>query len=232
MRIEIPCIDRAFILHHFRHLCGLAAGCRAHVEDRLPRFRREDFRRHHGRSRLHIGEPFFQECAKETIRAALDGEAFRQIGDGRGFDPFFREESLEVSHRLLQRIHTDGHRRDFIESREDRICFFHAPCVLPVFDEPARLVVGERIMEERIFFPRRELEAVFFTKEIPKDAVHEADIARMSHFLSNLDRFIHRRRRGDARQKEQLIEGKTKKNPHGRMQLFHLLRRKLPDDPE
>ena len=87
-------------------------------------------------------------------------------------------------------------------------------------------------MEECILFSRRDPEAVFFTEEIPKDAVHEADIARMRHLLGDLDRLIHRSRLGDARQKEQLIEGKTKKDPHGRMQLFHLLRRKLPNDPE
>ena len=79
-------------------------------------------------------------------------------------------------------------------------------------------------MEECILFSRRDPEAVFFTEEIPKDTVHEADIARMRHLLGDLDRLIHRSRLGDARQKEQLIEGKTKKDPHGRMQLFHLLR--------
>lgn len=67
-------------------------------------------------------------------------------------------------------------------------------------------------MEERILFSRRDPEAVFFTEEIPKDAVHEADIARMRHLLGDLDRLIHRSRLGDARQKEQLIEGKTKKD--------------------
>ena len=87
-------------------------------------------------------------------------------------------------------------------------------------------------MEECILFSRRDPEAVFFTEEIPKDTVHEADIARMRHLLGDLDRLIHRSRLGDARQKEQLIEGKTKKDPHGRMQLFHLLRGKFPDDPE
>ena len=47
-------------------------------------------------------------------------------------------------------------------------------------------------MEECILFSRRDPEAVFFTEEIPKDAVHEADIARMHHLLGDLDRLIHR----------------------------------------
>lgn len=56
-------------------------------------------------------------------------------------------------------------------------------------------------MEKRILFPRRDPETVFFTEEIPKDAIHKANIARMRHLLCDLDRFVHRSRLGDARQK-------------------------------
>ena len=231
MGVQVPGIDGTFVIHKFRQLGGLTSRSGAHVQHPFPGLRGQHIRRNHGGQGLGIAIALVQEFP-DVVGALCNMEGLFFPGHRFRFYPLFLQKAQEGFPVRLEGIHAYREGGNPVHGFHHLPRFLFPPLFLPPGDEPFRLIPGEGIVEDPVFFPGEELDFFFPSDIVPEDGVHESRISGMGHLFGNLHGFIDRCGFGNPGEVQELVEPQAEKNPHGRMEFLHRPAAQLGNHPE